>query len=213
MSTECQQNSTCGPAAFWYYDGCKTDYTKKASRMELHFYPDPILHQKARPVAQVDDAIVKLTGDMLELMRERRGIGLAGPQVGEGLRLFVMNLGGDAPVDRVLINPEILDTEGMALGEEGCLSFPRLYAKIARPTWIRYRALNVQGAVEEKEAEGIEARVILHETDHLDGVLFLKRMSPAEKQSLSRSLRDLEQEYEESHPGHAKGRARTRSRR
>lgn len=181
--------------------------------MELHFFPDPVLYQRARPVEKVDDAIVKLTAEMLELMRERRGIGLAGPQVGEGLRLFVMNLGGETPVDRILINPEVLDTEGMALGEEGCLSFPGLFARISRPEWIRYRALNIAGTVEEKEAEGIEARVILHETDHLDGVLFLKRMSPAEKQSLSRSLKELEREYEERHPGPAKGRARARVRR
>lgn len=181
--------------------------------MELHFYPDPVLHHKALPIAQVDDAVIRLAGEMQELMHERRGIGLAGPQVGESRRLFVMNLGVEGAVDRVLINPEILESEGMALGEEGCLSFPGLFAKIARPEWIRYRALNLQGSLEEKEAEGIEARVILHETDHLDGILFLKRMSPAEKQSLSRSLRELEREFEERHPGPAKGRGRVRAKR
>lgn len=181
--------------------------------VELRFYPDPVLQQRAAPIAALDEEVRQLAAGMLELMKDRRGIGLAGPQVGALHRIFVMSLGGEQPVDRVLINPEILDREGSVVGEEGCLSFPGLYAKIVRPEWIRYRALNLEGNVEEKEAEGLEARVILHETDHLDGILFLKRMSPAEKQMLSRSLRELEQDFEELHPDQSRGRAKARPRR
>jgi peptide deformylase len=124
-----------------------------------------------------------------------------------------MNLGSPEAVDRVLIDPEILEARGQVVAEEGCLSFPSLYAKIQRAEWIRYRAMDLQGVVEEREASGLEARVIQHEIDHLDGILFLKRMSPAEKQSLAGSLRELEREWQEQHPESRKPRPKARTRR
>ncbi len=182
--------------------------------MELRYYPDPILTERARPIPAIDESVVQAVTRMFELMHEKRGIGLAGPQVGYGFRVFVMNLGAkEGGVDRALINPEILETRGGSLGEEGCLSFPGIYAKIFRADWIRYRATDLDGKTEEREAEGLEARVILHEADHLDGVLFTKRMSPAEKQTNSRSLREMEREWAEQHPEQArtgKGKARAR---
>ncbi len=180
--------------------------------MELRYFPDPALTERARPIESIDESVAQAALEMLELMHEKNGIGLAGPQVGYGFRIFVMNPGGDGAADRVLINPEILETRGQSVGEEGCLSFPGLYAKIQRAEWIRYRYRTLAGGTEEQEAEGMEARAIQHECDHLDGILFVKRMSPAEKQSRSGQLRELERKWQarQAEAGGSRSRARAR---
>lgn len=145
----------------------------------------PVLRAKARPLDQADinSAVVQeLIDDMIETMTEYRGVGLAAPQVHEGLRLFVAALDASETDERtseptVIINPEIVRTGSETVdGWEGCLSVPDIRGQVPRAREITVRALNRQGERLELEAQDFPARVIQHETDHLDGILFLDRM-------------------------------------
>lgn len=149
-----------------------------------------VLTRTAEPVKNIDDKIRSLALDMLETMRIGKGIGLAAPQVDLGLRLFVTEV-EDRP--RVFINPEILLTsQEQADLEEGCLSIPGVYAKLKRPAAVRIQAWNERGRPFNLDAEGLEARVILHELDHLNGVLFVDRLSdPARKRVLAQYERRI----------------------
>lgn len=149
-----------------------------------------VLTRTAEPVKDIDDKIRSLALEMLETMRIGKGIGLAAPQVDLGLRLFVTEV-EDRP--RVFINPEILLTsQEQADLEEGCLSIPGVYAKLKRPAAVRIQAWNERGRPFNLDAEGLEARVILHELDHLNGVLFVDRLSdPARKRVLAQYERRI----------------------
>jgi peptide deformylase len=147
--------------------------------LDIVTYGNEILARKAEPVKDIDDAIRALAADMLTAM-EGKGIGLAGPQVGSPLRVFVTNVEGDKP--RVFINPEIvLTSQELATIEEGCLSLPKLYLDVVRPESIRVQAWNERGRPFTVETSGLLARVILHEYDHLEGLLFIDRLSPVKK--------------------------------
>lgn len=155
--------------------------------------PDPLLRRKCKPVAKVSVKIRTLLEDMLESMRAGNGIGLAGPQVGELVRAIVCEVpSADNGTERcALANPEIVDRDGRAISEEGCLSIPGVYAPVGRATWIRVRGLNERGKRVEFEAGGLFARCIQHEIDHLDGILFIDRVEGGEartvlKQALAR---------------------------
>ncbi len=149
-----------------------------------------VLTRTAEPVKDIDDKIRSLALEMLQAMRIGKGIGLAAPQVDLGLRLFVTEV-EDRP--RVFINPEILLTsQEQADLEEGCLSIPGVYAKLKRPAAVRIQAWNERGRPFNLDAEGLEARVILHELDHLNGVLFVDRLSdPARKRVLAQYERRI----------------------
>ena len=135
---------------------------------------EEILRQKAEPVAEINDEIRKLAEDMLETMIEADGVGLAGPQVGKALRIFVAM--ADDDVKRVFINPQIIKTsEELCDYEEGCLSIPQVYESIKRPARVTVQAFNENGKPFTLEAEGLLARVIQHEYDHLDGILYIDR--------------------------------------
>ena len=135
---------------------------------------EEILRQKAEPVAEINDEIRKLADDMLETMIEADGVGLAGPQVGKALRIFVVM--ADDDVKRVFINPQIIKTsEELCDYEEGCLSIPQVYESIRRPARVTVQAFNEKGKPFTLEAEGLLARVIQHEYDHLEGVLYIDR--------------------------------------
>jgi len=141
----------------------------------------PVLRQKARPVERSeikDPRFQKFLDDMVETMHEYNGVGLAGPQVHEGLRVFVAMLdSGDDAEASVIINPVITPADaGLVEGWEGCLSIPEIRGRVPRAHKIIVKALDRQGRMVEIEAEDFPARVIQHETDHLDGVLFLDRM-------------------------------------
>ncbi len=142
----------------------------------MRYYPDDILYRKADPVSDIDGATAELVESMIETMHEYRGIGLAGPQVGRLERLFVVHVEGDTP--RVFINPQILRTslEEVEM-EEGCLSIPGVYAKVRRPEIVEVQAFNERGRPFTIEADGLLARVILHENDHLNGVLFIDHLA------------------------------------
>ncbi|AOR23226.1 peptide deformylase [Clostridium taeniosporum] len=135
-------------------------------------YGDSVLRKKCREVKKIDERLVTLIKDMLETMYDADGVGLAGPQVGILKRLFVIDI-GEGPL--VFINPEILDTDGKQVDEEGCLSLPGRTASVMRPNYVKASALNEKGEEFEIEAEELLARAILHEYDHLNGTLFIDR--------------------------------------
>ncbi len=139
-----------------------------------------ILKQKSAPVAQVDDTLRALMDDMLETMYDAPGIGLAAIQVGEPVRVIVMDLARseDPPEPRFFVNPEILESsEELFEYEEGCLSVPDIYDAVERPARVRIRYLNYQGELVEEWAEELYAVCIQHEMDHLEGVLFIDHLS------------------------------------
>jgi peptide deformylase len=145
-------------------------------------YPDPRLHTVARPVANVDDALRTLIDDMLATMYEADGVGLAATQVDVHVQLIVMDTSPERDAPRVLINPRIVwRSEEMAQGEEGCLSVPAIYDKVARNARVRCSALDRDGQPFEFEAEGLEAVCVQHEMDHLLGKVFVEYLSPLKR--------------------------------
>ncbi|MBW7860116.1 MAG: peptide deformylase [Rhodocyclaceae bacterium] len=140
-------------------------------------YPDPRLHIRATPVAAVDDRIRRLVSDMAETMYEAPGIGLAATQVDVHQRVVVIDVSEDKSALQVFINPEIIEREGEQVCEEGCLSVPGIYEKVARAERVRVRALDVEGKPFELAAEGLLAVCIQHEIDHLDGKVFVEYLS------------------------------------
>lgn len=143
-------------------------------------YPDPRLKEASRPVAEITDEIKKLAEDMIETMYAEEGIGLAAPQVDQRIRMVVIDLSGPAKREGaiVYINPEleVLDDE-LIIGEEGCLSVPDLKADVKRASRVRVKALGLDGKPFSHEADDIGAICLQHECDHLDGVLFVDRLS------------------------------------
>ncbi len=158
-------------------------------------YGDPVLREKAQPVEQVDRGVKDLVSDMIDTLKEAQGLGLAAPQIGESSRVFIIDLSAidiNAEV-MVFINPEILETgDEPADMEEGCLSFPGLYQKVSRPATVRVRATDLHGNQFELSADGILARAILHEYDHLEGILYIDRMSALTRTMIKGRLRKLQ---------------------
>jgi peptide deformylase len=144
------------------------------SILDIRVLGDPILRQATTPVAAMTDELLRLIADMFDTMHHARGIGLAAPQVGRTERIAVVEVEDDR---FVLINPEIIERDGRAKGEEGCLSIPDIYADVERPATVSVRALDERFAPYEIEAGGLLARCIQHEIDHLDGKLFLDYLS------------------------------------
>jgi len=163
--------------------------------LKIIFYPDPRLRRLAEPVTKFDQDLVDLTSRMFHLMREEQGVGLAAPQVGVNLRLFVMNFDGKPENDRVVVNPHLLDAEGNELDEEGCLSLPKIRANIDRAAKLTLRAQDVTGQAFQETGEDFVARVWQHETDHLNGILLIDRMGFTAKMSIKKKLKDLEIDY------------------
>jgi peptide deformylase len=147
-----------------------------------------LLRQKAEPVKKIDAALVQKAQEMIEALHEGKGIGLAGPQVGLLERIFVIHIEGDEP--RVFINPSIIETSPETVKyEEGCLSVPGVWADVIRPKGVKVQAWNERGRPFTLETEGILARVILHEYDHLEGVLFIDRLSEPKRNRILTKLR------------------------
>ena len=150
------------------------------SVLDIRVLGDPILRQETTQVTTITDEIRRLAADMIETMHVAQGIGLAAPQVGRTERLTVVD------VDEhklVLINPEILHTDGTAKAEEGCLSIPDIYGDVERPAQVRVRALDVNGDPLEIDADGLFARCLQHEIDHLHGKLFIDYLSVLKRRS------------------------------
>jgi peptide deformylase len=136
-------------------------------------YPDPVLGQVGKPVTEFDDALAELCADMYDTMYDDHGVGLAAPQIGLNLRLFVMDCDG---IKLIAANPEIIHTEGEQSSSEGCLSVGKVPAVVSRPMKARLKAQNEKGEWFEADAEGYAARCFLHETDHCDGKLFIDHL-------------------------------------
>jgi peptide deformylase len=156
-------------------------------------YGDPVLREVSKPVDRVDQQVKDLVSDMLDTLRKARGLGLAAVQIGVPKRIFLVDLSAVNAKEslRVFINPEIIATSGEAEMEEGCLSFPDLYQKITRPANVTVRALDADGKPFEMSVDGLSARAILHEYDHLEGKLFIDYLSPLTRQLLKGRLKKL----------------------
>jgi len=148
--------------------------------LDIVMYGDPILERIAEPVTEFGMGIELLVEEMFDAMKRDHGIGLAAPQINLSKRIFVIE--ADDDMKRVFINPEIIMTSpDLAEYEEGCLSFPGLYFMVKRPASLRIQAFNEKGRPFSLDADGLLARVILHENDHLDGKLFIDRITPLKK--------------------------------
>lgn len=160
-------------------------------------YPDPRLRQKALPVEEITPELRARARALFPLMYEEHGIGLAAPQVGWGVRLFVVNISGRPEDELVVLNPVVTEKKGgLWAFEEGCLSLPGIRGKVERERVVVLEGQDLDGHHVRIEADGLNGRCLLHEYDHLDGVLFIDRLSPAKKQSIKRRLRELEEEFE-----------------
>ena len=158
------------------------------ARLPIIEFPDPRLRTVARPVAEVDTRIRQLIDDMFETMYEAPGIGLAATQVDVHERLLVLDVSEDKSYPMVFINPEILESEGSQVYQEGCLSVPGIYADVKRAEKIRVRALDRDGKEFELEAEGLLAVCIQHEMDHLAGKVFVDYLSPLKRELVRKKL-------------------------
>ncbi len=145
------------------------------STREILLYPDEMLSRKAAPVTEFGPSLRRFALELIEMMEEFDGVGLAAPQVGESIRLVVLR-DPDKNVELCLVNPELDECEGSETAEEGCLSVPQVYAPVQRFKHIHVRAQDVRGKPLDFHAEDLLARIIQHETDHLDGLLFLDRV-------------------------------------
>jgi len=161
-------------------------------------YPDPILSQPGEPVTEFNAELRKLVSDMFETTYASQGIGLAAPQVNVSKRVTVIDVSmGKDPKDKlVLVNPEIIVSEGRLYEEEGCLSFPDIREKVVRAAKVRIRAQNEHGKWFEMDGEDLLARAFQHEIDHLDGVLFLFRMSALKRSLNLRKIRKMQADGE-----------------
>lgn len=173
--------------------------------LELTYYGNPILRKKAAPISAITDEIRQFAKDLVETMHyTKNGIGLAAPQVGRPLAIFVVQFPKKdiedekyAPGEIVFfINPKILEiSEENWLHSEGCLSIPGVHRDVERPIRVKIQAQNIEGETFINEYVGYEARMILHENDHLNGVLFIDRLDPKEKRSLDSILRKIKKQF------------------
>jgi peptide deformylase len=179
---------------------------------DIVIYGDPVLRTKGKRIEEIDDEIRALAGDMLETMYDANGVGLAAQQVGKALQLTVIDV-SDAEsrpsqmwiageevdpkhhMPLILVNPELQLSEESVVGTEGCLSFPEITAEIPRPGKVKVNAQDLQGNRIEFEAAGLLSRALQHEMDHLNGILFIDRMSSAAKASLAGKLKRLAAEH------------------
>lgn len=172
--------------------------------LKLRYYGDPILRQMAQPVDEITDEIREICHDMIETMLHHEGIGLAAPQVGHLLRIFVSNLSHEEEngelhlmEPKVYINPIIsTPSETIAERSEGCLSIPKLYAAVARPLSIHLEATDLQGNRFHEECYGYQARNRMHENDHLNGVLYIDRIKGKKRTLLEPELRRIKLQYQ-----------------
>jgi peptide deformylase len=164
--------------------------------LEIVKYGDPVLETPGEVVTEFDGRLERLVSDMFETMYASRGVGLAAPQVGVSKRLFVMDCsGGQDPRARVaLVNPVVLRVEGDQTGEEGCLSFPGIFFAVKRSLRAVVRAQDVRGEEFEFDGLELEARCMLHETDHCDGIVFIDRTTALKREMVKRRIKRMQKQ-------------------
>jgi peptide deformylase len=168
------------------------------SAVRIINYPHPALRHKSKPLRRIDADFKNIVREMFDLMYEHKGVGLAANQVELPYRFFIINLEGDPAKaeEFVFINPVISRRRGTAEAEEGCLSFPEIYAPVKRSEKIVVSAYNMAGEEVSYDLSGMFARAVQHENDHLDGILFIDRVSEAAMLSIKDALSDLESEFQ-----------------
>ena len=167
--------------------------------MQIVKYPHSTLRHRSKPLRKVDPELRQIIRRMFEVMYEGNGVGLAANQVDLPYRMFVINLQADPEAvdeEHVFINPVIVKRTGSAEAEEGCLSFPGIYAPVRRSEKVVLTAYNPAGQEVTYEFDGLYARAVQHETDHLDGVVFIDRLSPSAKLSVKEPLADLQRQFD-----------------
>ncbi|MEZ5244706.1 MAG: peptide deformylase [Acidimicrobiales bacterium] len=159
------------------------------SGYDIRIIGDPVLRQRAREITDIDGSLVRLVDDMLETMYEAPGIGLAAPQVGVQKRLFVWDIGAGP---EAIVNPEIVESDGEWVFEEGCLSVPGLSWEIVRPKVVHIIGRDLDGNELSFEADELESRLFQHEMDHLDGTLLIERLDDDTRKQALKTIRDLQ---------------------
>lgn len=158
------------------------------AKLDILEYPDDRLRTVAKPVGLVDDALRSVIDDMFTTMYDAKGVGLAATQIDVHKRLFIADCSENQDQPLVFINPEIIQRDGMHENEEGCLSFPNVYAKVERASQVTVKALDRNGDEFEMEAEGLLAICVQHEIDHLEGKLFVDYLSPLKRERIRKKL-------------------------
>ncbi|UCD58312.1 MAG: peptide deformylase [Candidatus Hydrogenedentota bacterium] len=166
------------------------------SKLDLAIYPARVLRRQAKLVKNVDAGLIKTADEMFALMYENNGIGLAGPQVGLSKRILVIDLRQDNHPVYVMINPRVTKRDGEIEIEEGCLSLPDVFGEVKRAERVQVSYVDRNGEEQTLEAEGLLARAIQHEIDHLNGVLFIDRLGETRRQLLEQQLRALAESAE-----------------
>ena len=161
------------------------------SKLDLVTYPGPVLRKQAAVVKNVDGELIKTAEEMFSIMYENNGIGLAAPQVGVSRRLLVIDVREDGRPVYVMINPRLTKRDGEAEAEEGCLSLPDVFGEVKRAEHIEVTYIDREGEEQTMEAEGMLARAIQHEIDHLNGVLFIDRLEKSRRRLVEQQLHDL----------------------
>lgn len=164
---------------------------------DILLHPDPRLKKPASPVESVDDTLRALIEDMFETMYDAPGVGLAGPQIGVGLRVLVMDCSDkeEEPSPIAVINPEITwASDEVNIHEEGCLSIPDIYGEVTRPAAVRVKFLNAEGEEEEREWDGLWATCVQHEIDHLNGKLFIDHLGPVRRAMITEKMKKLKRQ-------------------
>jgi peptide deformylase len=167
--------------------------------LQIVRYPDPRLKEVCTPIEEIDESVTALADRMARVMFTSNGVGLAASQVGVTVRLFVASPTFDENDLHVYINPKIVDKNGSANDEEGCLSFPNIFCKVKRAAKVTVEAIGLDGKHFTETVEGLHARIIQHENDHLDGILLADRMGSVAKLAKRNALHALEEEYAEEH--------------
>jgi len=161
--------------------------------MEILIYPDKALRRRAASVKDADmDQVRSVAAGMIELMYKKKGVGLAGPQVAFSRRMYTVDISEERNKPVVLINPRIELLEGVQEEDEGCLSFPGLYAPVKRGAYVKIAFTGLDGELHTVDGEGLSARALQHELDHLDGVLFIDRLGAAARSALRKDLKEME---------------------
>ncbi|MFQ5964817.1 MAG: peptide deformylase [Candidatus Scalinduaceae bacterium] len=169
--------------------------------MEIVTYPNPILRNKAKPIEEIDNEICQIAEEMLDTLYNVDGIGLAAPQIGLSKRLVVLDITGSKTGERIFINPYIIEERGDIIEEEGCLSFPGVMGKVIRSQFVTIIAYNLEGGKLKIEAEGLLSRAWQHEIDHINGYLFIDKMTPASMIANKQKIKEFELDFQNNQAG------------
>jgi peptide deformylase len=166
--------------------------------LDIVYFGDPRLEKVSEPILEVTPEVRKLARDMFETMYYTSGVGLSAPQIGVNKRLLVIDVSGgeDRSKQLTVINPVVIETNGSQTGREGCLSFPGLFASVTRPNFVKIRGLNLEGKEVEVEGSELLARALLHEIDHLDGILYIQRMKKSDREVIVRKMKKIKSQID-----------------